>query len=564
VIQPIFPKPTSAQHWEDLEEMKLNPRLLTPTAGLVCSSALCFFLTAVAGVWAAYDTVAALQRFGLIVLGLALMSGVAWAGRRHAKTVLSAIGLACSVVAAGLSVAYVLGLVENSGIVASALMVLLPLAMAGLYWHRVQRMQRSTLIGVAAIALACIGFIATRERTAWLGLGAGVLAAGYLYWRSNGEASRRLQRVLDVLIATGVVVGLFVYWVVLLNPAFDEIVAAAPLISAISERIPLWRDSIALVRDYRYTGSGLGGSAMIYSTYQYLLHVPYFYHAHQLYMQMAMEQGLPGLIAFLWMIIPLTATLVTSLPARGPYSRYFCLATLAALVALMVYGLLDAELYATPLVFILFLPPGFSLALHWALQYRGQAHSRPQPDFPFAGTTKVNLAGVMGLLPLLTIGALLLWPGSLANMHANLGALAQSKAELGKYRWPAWPIQDELRRSAAVDLSPAIEQYKAALALDPDNATAHERLGQIALARGNYSSAEKHLAAAYAVAPQRSAVRLLLGEVYAVTGHVEKAVVLWRTVDIAGDQLHNRLWWYNALKATKEADWLRQVLGRRE
>jgi hypothetical protein len=64
-------------------------------------------------------------------------------------------------------------------------------------------------------------------------------------------------------------------------------------------RIALWRDSLPLIQDYFFTGSGLGATAMIYATYAYLLHVPYLYHAHNLYVQIALEQGVPALLAWL-------------------------------------------------------------------------------------------------------------------------------------------------------------------------------------------------------------------------------------------------------------------------
>ena len=92
-------------------------------------------------------------------------------------------------------------------------------------------------------------------------------------------------------------------------------------------------------------------------------------------------------------------------------------------------------------------------------------------------------------------------PGSQAVIQANLGALAQARAELSVYQWPAWPIQDALRRSPEVDLAPAIAHYQAALALDPRNVAANRRLGQIELSDGQYDAARQHLEAAFAAAP---------------------------------------------------------------
>ena len=40
---------------------------------------------------------------------------------------------------------------------------------------------------------------------------------------------------------------------------------------------------------------------MVYSSYVLLLHVLYLSHAHNLFLQTAIEQGIPGLLAFIWL-----------------------------------------------------------------------------------------------------------------------------------------------------------------------------------------------------------------------------------------------------------------------
>ena len=137
--------------------------------------------------------------------------------------------------------------------------------------------------------------------------------------------------------------------------------------------------------------------------------------------------------------------------------------------------------------------------------------------------------------------------GPWAAFQANLGAAAQTQAELSVYRWPQWPIQDAVRRSPDVNLAPAIAHYRAALALDPANVTANRRLGQIELSLGQYPAARRHLEAAYAAAPHQRATRQLLGESYALEGDTERAAALWRTVDVSQGQLKLRQRWYDQI-----------------
>ena len=153
---------------------------------------------------------------------------------------------------------------------------------------------------------------------------------------------------------------------------------------------------------------------------------------------------------------------------------------------------------------------------------------------------------------MLTVAALAL-PGGRAVIQANLGALAQARAELSVYRWPAWPIQDALRRSPEVDLAPAIAHYRAALALDPRNVAANRRLGQIELSDGQYDAARQHLEAAFAAAPGQRATRQMLGESYAIAGDVARAASLWQTVNLDQGQLAARQWWYEYIGDAERA-----------
>ena len=143
--------------------------------------------------------------------------------------------------------------------------------------------------------------------------------------------------------------------------------------------------------------------------------------------------------------------------------------------------------------------------------------------------------------------ALALLPAARAAFQANLAAVAQARAELSVYDWPEWPIQDALRRSAEVDLGPAVARFEAALALDPANAAANRRLGQIALSRGDEAAARRHLEAAYAAAPGQQPTRRLLGESYAIAGEIGRAAALWHGLDVSQGQIPLREWWYKHL-----------------
>lgn len=549
--------PPQALPWE-VEQPPYRANLMTPMTAMVFISALIFWLTAIIGIWAAYDVATALIRFGLITVGLGLMGGIAWHGYFHAKTVLSHLGLGCAAVAAVLSLVNLLGLRGNSGMVAGTLIVLLPLGAVGIWWQWQLDRQWAVVVGAIALAIAALTLLLSRERTAWFGLLAGLCCAGYVAWRFASGNNMWRHRAADIILGLVALVGMTLYGAILFGASNAMVGIVRDMFA---ERISLWQESLALVRDYRFTGSGLGATAMVYSTYVFLVHVPFLYHAHNLFLQIALEQGLPGLVAFVGMTLPVLTSLPSIYRQLGSYSRPFCLATLTALVALGSYGLLDSELYATNTVSIIFAPLGFALTLHWAqINRRFLAHGGDR--LPSVTTTSVMAVGSAGFLPILAVVLVCSWPGSLTALHVNLGAVAQTKAELGRYYRSFSPIQDVLRRNDIVDLSAARAQYNQALALDSANVTAHQRLGQIALSQGAYAVALEHLQLAYAGEPQRDAIRLLLGEAYAVTGQVEQAAALWQTIAAVGNVLHERHEWYVHLNATQEAERIGAVIAK--
>ncbi len=165
------------------------------------------------------------------------------------------------------------------------------------------------------------------------------------------------------------------------------------------------------------------------------------------------------------------------------------------------------------------------------------------------------------MTPLAVVALLFVLPNARAAWQANLGALAQSQAELGIYEWPQWPYQDALRRNPAVDLDGAIARYQAALALDPANVTANRRLGQIALSRGDLTAAQGWLEAAYAAAPDERATRMLLGELYALHGDVARAQPLLAGVNGEQGQFDARRWWLGETATAEQRAWYDAAVG---
>jgi len=550
--------------------------------------AFIFFLTALVGVWAAYDRGIAWRRFGTIAGGLIVGIGAAWAGRRGGERALGAIGLACAVLAAVIGAYFLLtydwttakyvkfSVLQQIGLwlqahrpaiyvsqdlkpnlIAGGLVLALPLGTGGVAWAWRRRYRQAAVIGALALFLALVALVLTAARGAWFAFSAATVTAGYLEWRRILARYPSLRRLGDVLLVGGLLVAVVGFGAALAWPDLEQWLDTLPRGRTAISRIKFWRDSLTIIGDYPFTGSGLGSTEMVHASYARLLHVRFIeQHVHNLLLQIAVEQGLPGLAAFLGLLGVGIWALVRLYHRRecGGALRW---AGTAAVIALHLQGIGEAGNYHSPMALIGFLPLGFVLGCARRREVRVQAIAAPSslparwpPLHPprwggwRGGQRWVSTSG--GVAAILALAALLL-PGPRAAFRANLGAVAQTQAELSVYRWPQWPVQDAVRRSPDVNLAPASAHYRAALALDPANVTANRRLGQIELSLGQYQAARRHLEAAYAAAPSQRATRQLLGESYALAGEIERAAALWRTIDVSQGQLRLRQRWYDSI-----------------
>jgi uncharacterized membrane protein YqjE len=336
----------------------------------------------------------------------------------------------------------------------------------------------------------------------------------------------------------------YVYAIVGGGPGWlpHELQKVSRQVTSASSRLQLWRDSLALIGDYPFTGSGLTGTAMVLSTYVYLLHVPFLNHAHNLYLQIAVEQGIPGVIGFLIMVSASFAALAESWPTMRGLGRVFAALTLASLVAMLVHGLFDSELYVSVFVPVVFLPLGIAFLIH-----RRRSDQPLGLEWP-AYRIRPLPAAMAALLVVGLTAAVLFGPWGLrlkSAAYANLGAVEQTRAELSVYEWPLYPSQDAVRRAGGADLALAMDLLAKALQSNPSNRTANFRLGQLALANNNRDAAGEYLSIAHAHARLARAVPFLLGEIAASKGDTVEAVRLWQEARADERQLASRQLWYD-------------------
>jgi len=322
-------------------------------------------------------------------------------------------------------------------------------------------------------------------------------------------------------------------------------------------RAELLRNSLDLAWDTAFTGIGLGGFQMAFSSYILLLHVGHTYHSHNLFLNVWLEQGLLGLGALVWLLLAAVVAWRRVRRLGEGQGKAWAAAALAAIAVIAVHGMVDDAFYGSRGVLLLFVP--------FALLTRAQADavwSAYEP--PTLTEVLMSRNGFIAGALLASVLLLGLTPPVRSQFQANLGALSQTQAEMSVYEWPTWPIQDALRRDIGtgpgpVDLRAATGHYEAALAIDPNNEVANRRLGQIALSRGDYPAAGELLVAAYYNDYTNRAARQLYGEWLAIDGRADRAKAVLRTVDVSAGQLDARAWWYESIGEMEKAAAIRDA-----
>ena len=214
----------------------------------------------------------------------------------------------------------------------------------------------SSLLATLALALMAGVLILTQSRSAYIGVATGLIVLA---------VSRNRWFALSLPLLA--VIALARAWSVGADSFLDSILILDRTGTA-SGRFEVWQRALYMIQDFPYTGIGLNmfpyvGDAM----YPYLLlgpnaKVP---HAHNNFLQIAVDIGIPGLIAYLALLT--TFCLCAWRVYHGSQSCSISLLTaglFSGMLAHQVYGLADAIKLGAPPGFTLWIMLGLMAALY--------------------------------------------------------------------------------------------------------------------------------------------------------------------------------------------------------
>ena len=100
-----------------------------------------------------------------------------------------------------------------------------------------------------------------------------------------------------------------------------------------------------MLQDFAFTGIGLGQfNPVLHALYVPFLVAPgeYVPHAHNMYLEYAVELGIPGAVAFAFLVLAFFRQCRRAMRAPDPLVRHVGLGLALGMVSFWVYGLTDA------------------------------------------------------------------------------------------------------------------------------------------------------------------------------------------------------------------------------
>ena len=144
-----------------------------------------------------------------------------------------------------------------------------------------------------------------------------------------------------------------------------------------SERPQWWRTSLQLIQKYPLTGIGLGRFR-----YEYRHNGPdeqYYtpYHAHNIYLHIAVEQGIPSLFLFLWLVAIICRQVFAMRKTDDLWKMGTFIGASGFLISSLVYGLADNILHQRTVLLFWFI---IGIIFYTQLIKDKKHEKTPEPD----------------------------------------------------------------------------------------------------------------------------------------------------------------------------------------
>jgi len=517
---------------------------------------LIFIITAAIGYWAAYDRNTALHKFWLILLAVLFYYALSHQPRENLgwiSNIFLSIGVGVCIyfflthdfvaLPRKLQVVNTIGrwIMQirpqvgwkpiHPNYVAGIVAITAPFGFYPL-WKTTNQASKNTsaLNAVIVLSYLLLGFTIFMATSRGVILAMLSAAGSWIVWKvvvSKGSSSRlRTESIFPIFVlAFLATVVLFLY----IGPASFGGSVISESVYGTGTRAELFARSLYFLKEFPFTGSGLGTFPGIYSSY--MLGIPFFYlpNSHNLFLDVAIEQGILAGLSYLFLFFGSVWFVARAIVRTSSVEvRFFSWLVLFALIIAIVHGMVDDYLYnGNGALLALFLIGTAMMIRREGLQNEG---SPARLDHRIFASASIILLAV----------CLFNFNRIRSAWYANLGAVQMARVELAGFPTSKWT-----ESKIVPQLEPAEVSFHSALRYNPENQTANYRLGMISMLRYDFTGASKRLEVAYLAAPNYRGIIKNLGYCYVWLGQVDKAEPLLAQIPEARKEIDVYAWWWD-------------------
>lgn len=234
----------------------------------------------------------------------------------------------------------------NPNILAEYLLMIIPISV-GLFWYSNKLSKKIVFLGTTGIMM--LALILTLSRGAWVGIAVAALFFIILVDK------RILLSIIPISLGA-------IY--LLPQTILNRILSITNLQDSSSAyRIEMWGTTLDIIKDNWIAGVGFGHLPFKQTFETYIRTMP-TYHAHNTYLEIAAELGIPGLIVFLGFIFILFKYgYVNLIKNENRYIRIMGASVLSVLGGLLAQGLVENILYLSKIIIAFWIVVSFILTL---------------------------------------------------------------------------------------------------------------------------------------------------------------------------------------------------------
>ncbi len=216
---------------------------------------------------------------------------------------------------------------------------------------------RSAVLIPVALVLSLITLVLTQSRGAILGTAVGLAAVAI--WRERRLAWILLAPAMGLVVLVIMGQG---------NQLLEFLLRMDAQSGTLASRLEVWQRGIWMVQDFPFTGVGIGTyNDIAHSLYPFFIAAPteVVAHAHNTLLQVAVDLGIPGLIAFVALLTGFLLCAVRAYRATtDPEIRALLAGLLFAMLAHQVFGLTDAFMMGTKPGVLIWIFFGLAVAVY--------------------------------------------------------------------------------------------------------------------------------------------------------------------------------------------------------